>query len=148
VRDTLLVAGNQLSREGIHVDSRLDASLPRILGDPTALEQVLMNLLLNARDAMPTGGTIRIETSVVPGKPDAIRLVISDTGHGMSPELLLNAAEPFVMIKPNEARLGLPICDTIVREHGGTLDVWSESGRGTTFTVMFPPAEGAVKRER
>ncbi len=145
VRDTLLVAGNQLSREGIHVDSLLDASLPRILGDPTALEQVLINLLLNARDAMPTGGTIRIETSAVPGKPDAIRLVISNTGHGMSPELLLNAAEPFVMTKPNETRFGLSICDTIVREHGGTLDVWSESGRGSTFTVVFPPAEADVK---
>lgn len=141
VRDTLLVAGDQLSREGIHVDSLLDASLPRILGDPTALEQVLMNLLLNARDAMPTGGTMRIETSVVPGEPDAIRVGISAPGHGMPPDLLVNVAEPFVMTKPNTTRLGLSICDTIVREHGGSLDVWSESDRGTTFILVFPRAD-------
>lgn len=144
VREALLVAGNQLSREGVHVDSLLDAGLPRILGDPTALEQVLMSLLLNARDAMPTGGTIRIETSVVPDKPDTIRLVIADTGHAMRPELLANVAEPFVVTKPNETRLGLSICRTIVREHGGTLDVRSESGRGSTFTVVFP-TEAAVR---
>jgi PAS domain S-box-containing protein len=145
VRDTLLVAGTQLSREGIHVDSRLDASLPWILGDPMALEQLLTPLLLNARDAMPTGGTIRIETSVVPGKLDAIRLVVSDTGHETPPEQLPNGAEPFVVTKANGTRLGLALCDTIVREHGGTLDVWTEPGRGTRFTVVFPRAEGAVK---
>lgn len=141
VRDTLLVAGDQLSREAIHVDSLLDASLPRISGDPTVLEQILMNLLLNARDAMPTGGTMRIETSVVPGEPDAIRVRISALGHGMPSELLVNVAEPFVMTQPNTTRLGLSICDTIVREHGGSLDVRSEAGRGTTFTLVFPPAD-------
>lgn len=143
VRGTLLVAGNQLSREGIHVDSRLDAGLPWILGDPTALEQVLMSLLLNARDAMPTGGTMRIETSVVPGEPDTIRLVISDTGPATRPELLANVAEPFVMTTPNETRLGLSICHTIVREQGGTLDVRPGSGGGATFTIVFPRAERA-----
>ncbi|HEY7653469.1 MAG TPA: ATP-binding protein [Methylomirabilota bacterium] len=143
VRDILLVADSPLSHEGVHVDRALDAALPPILGDPTALEQVLMTLLLNMGDAMPAGGTIRIETSVIPGKPGGVRLEISHAGPGMPLELLVNAAEPFVMAKPNETRLGLSICHTIVREHGGTLDVWSEPGRGTAITVVFPPAEGA-----
>jgi signal transduction histidine kinase len=143
VRDTLLIARDQLSREGVHVDSRLDAGLPRILGDPTVLEQLLTPLILNARDAMPTGGTIRIETSVVPGMPNAVRLAISDTRDETPPEPPPNGAEPFVMTTANETRLGLSLCDTMVREQGGTLDVWSEPGRGTTFTVVFPCAEGA-----
>ena len=67
VEDALLFAGKHLSREGIHVLTTLDPGLPRVWGDATALEQVLMNLLLNARDAMPTGGTLRIETSLAPG---------------------------------------------------------------------------------
>jgi signal transduction histidine kinase len=135
-----------LSPEGIHIDRQLDARLPRIFGDPVALEQVLMSVLLDARDATPSGGTIRIETSVVPGEPDAVRLLVSGTGHGLSPESWSNAAEPFVTTRLNGTRLGLSICDTIVREHGGTLDVWSESGRGTTARVVFPSAEAAAPR--
>jgi PAS domain S-box-containing protein len=140
VDDTLLLAGKQLSREGIHVLTRLDASLPRMLGDPTALEQVLLNLLLNARDAMPTGGTVEIETSTDPAQPGVIRLVVSDTGHGMPPEILAKVSEPFFTTKPSGSGLGLSVSYTIIREHGGTVDVRSEPGRGTTFTLRFPPA--------
>ena len=140
VEDTLLLAGKQLSREGIHVLTRLDARLPRVLGDPTALEQVVMNLLFNARDAMPTGGTVEIETSTEPAQPGFIRLVVSDTGHGMSPEILAKVSEPFFTTKPSGSGLGLSVSYTIIREHGGTVDVQSEPGRGTTFTLRFPPA--------
>jgi signal transduction histidine kinase len=140
VEDTLLLAGKQLTREGIHVRTALDSSLPRILGDPTALEQVVMNLLFNARDAMPTGGTVEIETSTDPDRPEAIRLVVSDTGHGMSPEILAKLSEPFFTTKPSGTGLGLSVSYTIIREHGGTVHVQSEPGRGTTFTILFPAA--------
>ena len=111
-----------------------------MLGDPTALEQVLMNLLFNARDAMPTGGTVEIETSTDPARPGAIRLVVSDTGHGMSPEILAKLSEPFFTTKPSGSGLGLSVSYTIIREHGGTVQVRSAPGRGTTFTILFPPA--------
>jgi PAS domain S-box-containing protein len=140
VEDTLLLAGQQLSREGIHVLTTLDPSLPRMLGDPTALEQVLMNLLFNARDAMPAGGTVQIETSTEPAEPGAIRLVVSDTGHGMSPEILAKLSEPFFTTKPSGSGLGLSVSYTIIREHSGTVHVRTEPGRGTTFTIRFPPA--------
>jgi PAS domain S-box-containing protein len=140
VEDTLLLAGKQLSREGIHVLTRLDPSIPRMLGDPTALEQVLLNLLFNARDAMPAGGTVEIETSTDPGQPGTIRLVVSDTGHGMSPEILAKVSEPFFTTKASGSGLGLSVSYTIIREHGGTVHVRSEPGRGTTFTILFLPA--------
>ena len=140
VEDTLLLAGKQLTREGIHVRTALDSSLPRILGDPTALEQVVMNLLFNARDAMPAGGTVEIKTSTDPDQPEAIRLVVSDTGHGMSPEILARLSEPFFTTKPSGTGLGLSVSYTIIREHGGTVHVQSEPGRGTTFTILFPAA--------
>lgn len=140
VEDTLLLAGKQLSREGIHVLTRLDTGLPRILGDPTALEQVLLNLLFNARDAMSSGGTVEIETSTDPAQPGTIRLVVSDTGQGMSPEILAKLSEPFFTTKPSGSGLGLSVSYTIIREHGGTVHVRSEPGRGTTFTLRFPPA--------
>jgi signal transduction histidine kinase len=111
-----------------------------MLGDRTALEQVLLNLLLNARDAMPTGGTVEIETSTDPAQPRTIRLVVSDTGQGISPEILAKLSEPFFTTKPSGSGLGLSVSYTIIREHGGTVDVRSEPGRGTTFTLRFPAA--------
>jgi signal transduction histidine kinase len=139
VQDTLLLARSHLDREGIHVDTMLDASLPRVSGDPTALEQVLMNLLLDARDAMPSGGTIRIETSGVsgPGRLDAIRLVVSDTRHGKP--------GPLFTAKSDGTGLDLAVNYTILRDDGGTVDVRSEPGRGTSFTFSFPPADSAPR---
>jgi signal transduction histidine kinase len=138
VEGTLLLAGERLGHAGIQVLKILDARLPRILGDMTALEQVLINLVLNARDAMPTGGTLRIETSLAPAQPAAIRLVVSDMGSGMLPEVLAKLGRSFFTTKPQGSGLGLSVSFTIIREHGGTVDVRSEPGHGTVFTVVFP----------
>jgi signal transduction histidine kinase len=127
-----------LGHAGIQVLKTLDARLPRILGDATALEQVLINLVLNARDAMPTGGTLRIETALAPAQPAAIRLVVSDTGSGMLPEALAKLGQSFFTTKPQGSGLGLSVSFTIIREHGGAVDVRSEPGHGTVFTVVFP----------
>jgi len=142
VEDTLLLAGKQLSRERIHVLTALEGGRPRVWGDATALEQVLMNLLLNARDAMPTGGTLRIETSLAPVSSGGTLLVVSDTGCGMPPDVLARLAEPFFTTKATGTGLGLSVSYTIIREHGATVDVWSDPGRGTTFTITFPPLPG------
>jgi len=142
VEDTLLLAGKPLSRDGIHVLTTLDGGLPRMLGDATALEQVVINLILNARDAMPTGGSLQIETSRAVAERDAIRLVVSDSGLGMSAELLERLGESFFTTKPMGTGLGLSGSYRIVREHGGTVSVHSEPGHGTTFTITFPTIPG------
>jgi two-component system cell cycle sensor histidine kinase/response regulator CckA len=137
VEDTLLLTGKQLGRDGIHIVTDLDHGLPRVWGDATALEQVLMNLLLNARDAMPNGGTLRIETGPA-SDPGAVRLLVADTGAGMPPEVLARIAEPFFTTKATGTGLGLSVSYTIIREHGGTVRADSAPGRGTAFTVIFP----------
>ena len=146
VEDTLLLTGKQLGRDGIHIVTNLDSGLPRVWGDATALEQVLMNLLLNGRDAMPTGGTLRIETGSASDQPGVVRLVVADTGIGMTPEVLAKIAGPFFTTKATGTGLGLSVSYTIIREHGGTVHTESEPGRGTTFTISLPvmsePADG------
>ncbi|HXJ78617.1 MAG TPA: PAS domain S-box protein [Candidatus Methylomirabilis sp.] len=138
VEDTLLIARKQLERDGIKIVTSLETGLARVLGDATALEQVLMNLLLNARDAMPEGGTIRIETSPAPAQPGAVQLVVADTGMGMVPEVLKRLWEPFFTTKASGTGLGLSVSSTIIREHGGAVRAVSEPGKGTTFTIVLP----------
>jgi len=142
VDETLLLVGKQLSRDGVRVVTLLHDRLPQLMGDATALEQVLMNLCFNARDAMPAGGTLRIETSPGSALPETVRLVVSDTGEGMAPEVLARLAEPFFTVKPHGTGLGLSVSYAILREHAGTVAVQSALGRGTTFTIDFPAIGG------
>jgi len=139
VDDTLLLTRKALSRDGIEVHTSLDSDLPSMLGDATALEQVLLNLILNARDAMPGGGTLRIEASRTPAA-NGIRLRVSDSGCGMPAAVVARLAEPFFTTKPTGTGLGLSVSYRIVREHGGTVSVESEPERGTTFIMVFPAA--------
>jgi len=132
--------------------------LGHIRADAGQLGQILMNLVINARDAMPNGGRITIETAgitvdeayrlkyrdVLPG--DYVLLTVSDTGQGMSDEIKARLFEPFFTTKP-EGRgtgLGLATCQTIVKQSCGYIHVESEAGKGTTFRVMFPRVEQPV----
>ncbi len=125
---------------------RLTAGLPPIQGDPTGLQQVLMNLVLNAREAMAGGGEIEITTDAAPGRPDHVRLIVRDTGPGISPEVLPRIFDPFFTTKATGTGLGLSISYGIVREHQGTVDVQTAPGQGTTFILTFParPVEAPV----
>jgi signal transduction histidine kinase len=138
VNDTLLLARYELSRDGIRVTMSLAPDLPRVAGDATALQQVFMNLLLNARDAMPQGGTLRIDAAAASNQPGAIRLSVADTGCGMPADVLAKLAQPFFTTKSHGTGLGLSVSYTIIREHGGTVEVASEPARGTTFTITLP----------
>jgi CheY-like chemotaxis protein len=123
-----------------------------ILADKTQLEQILMNLVINAQDAIDDTGRITIETTrVTLDEPAArlhadllpgtyIMLTVSDTGHGIDQQTLGEIFEPFFTTKgPDKGTgLGLATVHGIVRQHGGTIGVQSESGKGTTFTVYFP----------
>jgi len=145
VEETLLLIEKQVARDGIALLRSLTPGLPRIAGDANAIQQVLMNLVINARDAMQEGGQITVATEV--GRtPQEVRLLVRDTGTGIPPEILPRIFDPFFTTKPSGTGLGLSISYGIVREHGGTVSVESEPGKGTTFTVTFP-ADGQGEAE-
>lgn len=120
--------------------------------DSTRLHQLLLNLAINARDAMPDGGILSIDLSRMAETRDGVpesrsastvpsaRLTVADTGEGMSAEVLMRALEPFYTTKPRGrgTGLGLSIVHGIVQEHGGQLDIRSEPGKGSEFTVVLP----------
>lgn len=140
-----------------HVTVNLTFGLDKytIDGDPTRMQQMLTNLAVNARDAMPNGGELRIELvkiTVEPGHPPPVpemkpgpwvKLTVSDTGVGMSEEVMLHLYEPFYTTKgPSEGTgLGLAQVHGIVNQHGGAIDVETEVGAGTTFTIYLPALE-------
>jgi CheY-like chemotaxis protein len=133
--------------EDIEIIASLPAGLHPIQGDATQLQQVLMNLAVNARDAMPRGGTLSIETTNVGhgmrsggSAREAVELRLSDTGCGMSDATKAHIFEPFFTTKElgHGAGLGLATVYAIVQGMGGTIQVSSEPGRGTTFTMRFP----------
>ena len=138
VEDTMLLLEKQVSKEGITVRRSLARDLPPMQGDPNALQQVVLNLLTNARDAMRDGGEIRIETGTVASRPGWLRLVVADNGPGIPLHRLPRIFDPFYTTKAQGTGLGLSVSYGIVRELQGTIDVQSQPGKGTTFTLTFP----------
>jgi len=112
----------------------------RVMGDPAEIRQVLWNLMINAIQAMPEGGTLTV-TAVTDGnngESRAVRVEIGDTGSGIAPDRLERIWEPFYTTKERGCGLGLAIVRRIVESHGGTVEVQSEVSRGTRFVVRFP----------
>jgi hypothetical protein len=145
VEEILLLIENQFAKDGILVRPNLAPGLPPLSGDVNALQQVLMNLLTNARDALPGGGQIAVETSLAPEPPGGVRLVVRDTGSGIAPEVLPRIFDPFYTTKAEGTGLGLAISYGIVRDHQGTIDVQSSPGQGTTFVLTFPAGAPAPR---
>ncbi len=114
--------------------------LPRVLMDPAQFDQVILNLAVNARDAMPEGGSLRVEVDEAPG--GGVRIAVSDTGVGMPPEVLARAFEPFFTTKPvgQGTGLGLSTVHGVVHQAGGDIDVVSAPAQGTTFRIVLPAA--------
>ncbi len=121
----------------------LSRTLPPIQADPGQIEQVIMNLAINARDAMPKGGTLTIATDL---SPDAVLIRIADTGVGMSEDVRSHMFEPFFTTKPigQGSGLGLATVYGIVKQNGGEISVASEINRGTTITVSLPAIAAAI----
>jgi len=139
------LVGKRLRERGVQVVRELDARLPRIRASADQLKQVVLNLLLNAADSMPKGGTITVLTTAggaseaeVVGRA-AVQIQVRDTGDGIPDDVLAQIFEPFFSTKPGKGTgLGLWVSQGIVQSHGGTMRVRSRIGRGTTFTITLP----------
>jgi PAS domain S-box-containing protein len=141
VDETLLLAEKMIVKDGVTLRRALTPGLLPIWGDANALQQVVMNLVTNARDAVKGGGEISVETSAVAEPPGGVRLIVRDSGPGIPPEILPKIFDPFFTTKAEGTGLGLSISYGIVREHQGTVDVQSAPGRGTTFVLTFRSAQ-------
>jgi len=162
--DTVITSVEELLRRtlGEHVElvTSLAGDLWPVLADPGQLEQVLVNLAVNARDAMPAGGTLSIDTGNITVDADTIaggsgarrgrnvRLRVSDTGTGMPAEVAQHAFEPFFTTKPDGGGTGLGLATAygILTQADGDIRIYSEAGAGTTFTITLPVTAEAASR--
>ena len=132
---------NEPRSQGISIDTSLELSplLPPIMGAPSDLRDVFVNLILNAVQAMPRGGAITIRTAHIAGQGAVVK--IRDTGTGMTDRVRARIFEPLFTTKGKRGTgMGLSVCYSTVQEHDGDIDVETELGFGTTFTLSFPPA--------
>lgn len=129
------LADPALRKSKVRIELRHDIDLPKIPLDPHQMAQVLLNLVLNAAEAMPDGGLVVIETAQV---DEQCRIRVRDRGPGIAPEALERIFEPFYTTKGSGSGLGLSVSLGIVERHGGSIHVESEVGRGTTFDVLLP----------
>ena len=137
VRRTITLIRLRLKAAGVVLNERYDRELPPALLDAGRMQQVVLNLLTNALDAMPDGGRLAIRT-IQNGDEVAVR--ITDSGTGIAPQHLSRIFEPFFTTKPVDkgSGLGLSVSLGIVQEHGGRIEVDSREGQGSTFTVWLP----------
>jgi signal transduction histidine kinase len=137
------LTSNEARLSGVEWDVLLPEDLPEVRGHPHDLQQVFLNLFLNAIQAMPQGGVLRIVAEAVDDQWVCVR--IADTGDGIPPEQLPQIFDPFFTTKdPGMGTgLGLSVSHGIIEEHNGRIDVVSELGKGTTFSVYLPIVEGA-----
>ncbi len=149
VRDTVLLLEHQMRSASVTVTTDLAEPLPAILGNRGKLQQVLVNLVLNAKDALQDkkDGHVRIRTE---SSHSRIRLIVEDDGVGMSQEVLRKIYDPFFTTRSNPREghrkgtgLGLSVTYGIIQEHSGTIEVSSNVGEGTTFRLEFPIADSA-----
>jgi PAS domain S-box-containing protein len=120
---------------GVQAQPHLDSELPAIQGDENQLWQAMLNLIRNAVEAMPKGGTLTVTTTRT---ETGVRLAVSDTGKGMSEADRLQVFKPFFSTKPSGTGLGLPLTQQIIVEHGGSIRFESAENRGTTFVIELP----------
>jgi two-component system, NtrC family, nitrogen regulation sensor histidine kinase NtrY len=123
----------QLAQAGVTANLQLDAALRPVLADAEQMTRVLRNLVLNAIDAMPQGGTLTIRTTALPA--GGLRLEVADTGQGLTPEECDRLFTPYYTTKTHGTGLGLAIVQSVVSDHKGRISVDSQPGRGATFRI-------------
>jgi signal transduction histidine kinase len=147
ITDTLALLEHQFKTAKVQVHSELTPGISAIQGNPGRLQQVFLNLFLNAKDAMPGGGKLTVATS----NGDMVSVKVSDSGSGIAPEHIQRIYDPFFTTKttPKEGQsrgtgLGLSVTYGIIQEHAGKIRVESNPGSGTTFGLDFPLSRKAV----
>ncbi len=125
----------EFAARGVTLETDLAGERDALRADVSQLKRAVLNLALNALAATPKGGRVAIETRRGEG---ATRITVRDTGIGIAPELVPHLFEPFVVGRPGGVGLGLPIASRIVEQHGGRIEVESQSGRGSEFTIVLP----------
>ncbi|MBI3469923.1 MAG: PAS domain S-box protein [Candidatus Solibacter usitatus] len=143
IQETLSLVEHQMQKAGLEARADLDAALPAISGNPGKLQQVFLNLFLNARDAMPSGGRLEVKTW---HDEDVVRIEVTDTGCGISPEHVHRIYDPFFTTKGSKkgTGLGLSVTYGIIQEHGGSIKVFPRPEGGTGFHLVFPRAFPAM----
>jgi two-component system NtrC family sensor kinase len=143
VEETLSLVAHPLKTSQIHIVKQLGSSLPPVRGSANKLQQVFLNLFLNARDAMPAGGMLEVRTATHNG---TVEVEVADTGAGIPREHIHRIFDPFFTTKSNGrgTGLGLSVSYGIIKEHAGKIDVRSTPGKGTSFHVEFPALRKAV----
>jgi signal transduction histidine kinase len=137
LRDAFVFTEHLLLRHGIMLEKRLALELPPVWGNAARLQHVFTNLLINAQQATPSGGTVRVITERA-DEPKGVWVHVEDTGEGIPPEALEQIFEPFYTRKEHGTGLGLSIAKQIIEEHGGEIRVASELGKGARFSVFLP----------
>jgi len=135
IEDTLSFISPEASRQSVFVRSHVPSDLPQIAGDYSQLRQAVLNLFINAVQAMPDGGVLDVNVTATEGE---IEIVVQDSGYGVAPENLPLLFDPYFTTKVRGFGLGLSIVERIVKEHGGTISVASQQGNGTAFTIKLP----------
>jgi len=154
---TLDMLGALAQKQGVTLELRGGEDLPMARVDQSQMQQALANIVLNGIQAMPMGGALRVEIGRAHGHPpdapdaaeeDYLRVTVSDEGEGIAPDVLPHIFEPFYTTKGvgEGTGLGLPVAHGILQEHGGWIEVESEVGRGTRFSLYVHPAEGFSTR--
>jgi two-component system NtrC family sensor kinase len=132
----------ELSKAGISLELSVAAGLPEVAADENQIRQALLNLVRNAKEAMPSGGKLRVE---VAGTAAQVKISITDTGAGIAPEHLEKIFDPFFSTKEKGTGLGLALVQQILAEHGGRIEVASPPAGGTTVTLILPVVSGEAR---
>jgi signal transduction histidine kinase len=143
IRETLTLLEPQMEKAAITLDARLADGLPLVRGNPGRLQQVFLNLFLNARDAMDRGGHLTVRSRQ---EGDGVQVEVQDNGPGIPPELISRIFDPFFTTKAVKkgTGLGLSVTYGIVEEHGGRIEAVRHEGTGALFRLEFPAARKAV----
>jgi len=137
LREVMSVAQPQLQKANVTVEESLGPGVPEVWADRDLLKQAVLNLILNAVDAMPNGGELRL---VLKRRGELAEISVSDTGKGIAPENRQKIFQLFFTTRPGGSGIGLATTFRIVQLHNGSIDFQSETGHGTTFRIELPLA--------
>ena len=152
---TLDFLDHQIQKQRLTVFKEIENNLPPVIGDPDQVQQVFLNLIFNAIQAMPEGGTLRLFASskwiskegLEDGERQYVEICVEDSGIGMEKEVVQNIFNPFYTTKNMGTGLGLTVSQGIVQDHDGWIDVESEIGKGSVFRVYLPSLQGEVRND-